>query len=238
MLPSTARIVLVALTTDRGQLRLLLSEGTHALPNVQHNDAHDPDEVARQLAEGLTGTVRHVARHTFLTESETGETGLLLVYRQLLSLEDLQRSALASSARLEYCSLLFGSKLSSADHAAIQRVVEDIRGDLQQVMHSRLNKRGLVHLLEFLPEIFDHKELVAVYHALSGEKPPSALMLARMMLDRYAVGSGEKAREVQGRDLIREHDQPEPELLGEKWEKNKELYRTGGPKAKRLYKKH
>lgn len=59
-----------------------------------------------------------------------------------------------------------------------------------------------------------------------------------MMLDEYAIGSGDKQRVVKGRDLIREYETDEPDLLGQKWDKNKDLYRTGGPKAKRLYKKN
>jgi hypothetical protein len=230
-------VVLVALTAAKGALEILLPANGQALPRTVLENVQDPDDVARGLAQALTGTALHVARHAFLTNAETGAEGLLLVYRQLLSPEDVSPHRNVSTVPLGGDGRLTDAGQLSADAAAVQRVVEDIQSDLEQVMHSTLNKRGLLHLLELLPEIFDHKELAAAYLALTGEKPTSPLMLARMMLDNYVVGSGEKAREVNGRNLIAEYDQPEPELLGEKWERNKDLYRTGGPKAKVLYQK-
>ena len=99
-------------------------------------------------------------------------------------------------------------------------------------MKASQNKKGLVRLLNLLPDIFDRKELSAAYMALSGEKPPSSVMLARIMLDSYTMGSGDKARIVLGRNLISEYESLSEELIQQKSEKNKDLYKTGGPKAR------
>lgn len=232
---ATLQVLLVPLTAAKGELLLLLSEGGSGLPRATFGSGEEPDYVAHRLAKETLGTSLHVVRHGFLTAAETQTEALTLLYRQLLNQDALELAAI----RMEP---LDGNKprdaeLSAADAVAVETVAARVRSDLQQVIHSRLNKEGLVHLLDLLPEIFDHKELAAAYQALTGEKPPSPLMLARMMLDKYTIGRGESAREVQGRDLIREYDQPDPHLLDEKWRKNKELYRTGGPKAKKLYKK-
>lgn len=48
-----------------------------------------------------------------------------------------------------------------------------------------------------------------------------------MMLDKYTIGSGVKAREGQGHNLIREYEEVFSEVLDEKWEKNRALYHKG-----------
>jgi hypothetical protein len=109
---------------------------------------------------------------------------------------------------------------------------------LTEVMHSRENRRGLVYLLDLLPSVFDHKELGSAYRALTGEAPLSTQALARMMLDTYQIGSGEKARVIRGRNLIEEIEL-EPEqaerLICEKSQKSPSLYRRGGRKPRRFY---
>lgn len=228
-------VTLVVLTMLKAELQLVLPKGRQELPSVTLKDGN-PDQCAESLASGLTGISNGVQRHGFLSADESNSDDLVLMYTQLLS-EDAflgQTSGEARAIPVESA----GSELNSNQAGIVKRVVNDLNSDLDQVMHSILNKRGLVHLLDLLPDIFDHKELAAAYYALSGKKPPSSRALARMMLDGYTIGSGEKQRTVKGRDLIREYETDEPGLLGQKWDKNKDLYRTGGPKAKRLYKKN
>lgn len=228
------QIKLIALTMSHAQLHVLLPKDTGELPSSQVNSG-DPDKVAYALATELSGLSEGLQRHGFLSPAETETDSLTLIYTQLLTEERFQGEPAEHINRVSVTEA--GDILSPADNRIVIDVVRHLKSDLEQVMHSRLNKRGLVHLLGFLPDIFDHKELAAAYYALMGEKPSSPLMLARMMLDRYTMGSGDRQREVKGRDLIQEYEAEAPDLLGEKWEKNKDLYRTGGPKAKRLYRK-
>ncbi|MEA1080861.1 hypothetical protein [Marinobacter qingdaonensis] len=227
------KITLIALTMKHAQLHLMLPSDNNALPSATL-DSGDPDTVANELAADLSGCSEGVQRHSFLAPCETGTDKLTLVYFQLLTEETLQtskdRNTLVPAVKA-------GTSLGAVETKIVEDFVGHLKADLDQVMQSRLNKRGLIHLLGLLPDIFDHKELAAAYFALTGEKPSSSLMLARMMLDRYTMGSGERQREVKGRDLIEAYESEAEELLGEKWEKNKDLYRTGGPKAKRLYRK-
>lgn len=228
-------LTLIVLTMSKAELQLVLPCDKHELLSVSLGQS-EPDALAAALASDLSGESDGIQRHGFLSPGEAKTGVLTLLYTQLLP-EDQLQSDRSESMRLIPLEAV-GEVLSTPEADMVKRVVSDLKADLDQVMHSRLNKRGLIHLLSLLPDIFDHKELAAAYYAFTGEKPPSALMLARMMLDRYTMGSGEKQREVKGRDLIREYDGSEPELLDRKWDKNKELYRTGGPKAKRLYKKN
>jgi len=195
----------------------------------------DPDKIAFVLASDLSGVAGGVERHDFLSPGETGTDSLMLTYTQLLTEEKLQGELAKRVAQVPVTEAL--DILRPVESRIVNDVVGSLKADLDQVMHSRLNKRGLIQLLGLLPDIFDHKELAAAYYALTGDKPSSSLMLARMMLDRYTMGSGDRKREVKGRDLIEEYVPEAPDFLDEKWEKNKDLYRTGGPKAKRLYKK-
>lgn len=228
------KIKLIALTMGHAQLQLMLPcEGTD-LPSADLTQGN-PDIVASELASDLSGYFEGVQRHGFLSPDDTDTESLTLIYVQLVTEEKLQGSQTADTALVPVADV--GRVLNAVETRMVNDVVRSLKADLDQVMQSRLNKRGLIHLLGLLPDIFDHKELAAAYYALTGEKPSSPLMLARMMLDRYTMGSGERQREVKGRDLIEEYEPEAPDLLGEKWEKNKELYRTGGPKAKRLYKK-
>ena len=228
------KIKLIALTIDHAQLQLMLADEGKALPSKDFARGN-PDTVAASLASEFFGCAEGVRRHGFLSPDETGTESLTLVYIQLLTEEKLQCDQAASIGLMPVGEA--DNSLNNLDTRILNDVVESLKADLEQVMHSRLNKRGLVHLLALLPDIFDHKELAAAYYALTGEKPSSPLMLARMMLDRYTMGSGERQREVKGRDLIEEYEPEAPDFLGEKWQKNKDLYRTGGPKAKRLYRK-
>ncbi|WP_288353654.1 hypothetical protein [uncultured Marinobacter sp.] len=228
-------VTLVVLTMLKAELQLVLPTGKQELPSVTLKDGN-PDQHAESLALGLTGTSNGVQRHGFLSAGEANSDDLVLMYTQLLS-EDAFLGHTSDRARAVPVETA-GSELNRSQAGIVKRVVDDLNSDLDQVMHSILNKCGLVHLLDLLPDIFDHKELAAAYYALSGKKPPSSRALARMMLDEYAIGSGDKQRVVKGRDLIREYETDEPDLLGQKWDKNKDLYRTGGPKAKRLYKKN
>lgn len=228
-------VTLVVLTMLKAELQLVLPMGKQDLPSMILKDGN-PDRHAESLASDLTGISNGVQRHGFLSADESNSDDLVLMYTQLLS-EDAFLGHTSGRARAIPVEAA-GSELNSNQAGIVKRVVDDLNSDLDQVMNSRLNKRGLIHLLGLLPDIFDHKELAAAYHAFTGEKPSSQLMLARMMLDRYTMGSGEKQREVKGRDLIREYEAGATDLLGEKWEKNKDLYRTGGPKARRLYRKN
>ena len=228
------RIILVTLTFRGKELHLVLPRSGKQLPSSSLQGS-EPDEGAKEIAKQTFGSVENIERHDFRSPEETGLEGLTLLYRQLIP-EDVLSGSIEYDNELVPLSSV-NEKLSPPEAALVSQLVEELQSDLNQVMQSRLHKRGLVHLLNVLPDIFDHKELAAAYQAFSGEKPTSPLMLARMMLDRYVIGSGEKQREVRGRDLIREYETDKPELLDEKWNKNKELYRTGGPKAKRLYKK-
>lgn len=229
------KITLVVLTMSKAELHLVLPGSSHALPSKGLENG-DPDRQAQALAVELSGDERGVQRHGFLPNEESGCHALMLLYTQILSEDCLQRDAL-DGARL-IPATASEVVLSASEAQIVSGVVDDLKSDLNQVMQSRLNTRGLIHLLGLLPDIFDHKELAAAYYALTGEKPSSPLMLARMMLDRYTMGSGDRQREVKGRDLIEEYEPEAADLLGEKWAKNKELYRSGGPKAKRLYKKN
>lgn len=229
------KIVLIGLVTRNAELQLVLPNAGHELPSSDLEQA-DADGQAAMLAESVCGTAAGVQRHGFLSASEADSGALTLLYRQLLSEDQLQGGQSNGVALVSLDAM--GEILDESGKVLVHRVVADLKSELDQVMHSRLNKQGLINLLNVLPDIFDHKELAAAYRAFTGEKPPSSLMLARMMLDHYTIGSGEKMREVQGRDLIRQYDAEEPELLGQKWDKNKELYRSGGPKAKRLYRKN
>lgn len=228
------RLNLIVLTMSNARLKLLLPIEKQQLPSISLTKG-DPDHVACELAHGLSGLSEGVQRHRFLSPDETKSESLTLLYTQLIAEDQLQAD------QAQYIRLIpitdAGDALGSVEMGIVKRVVGDFKADLEKVMHSRLNKGGLVHLLDLLPDIFDHKELAAAYYALAGEKPPSPRALARMMLDTYAIGSGEKQREVKGRNLIREYESTEADLLGQKWDKNKDLYRTGGPKATRLYKK-
>lgn len=228
-------VTLVVFTMLKAELQLVLPQGKQKLPSMSLEDG-DPDRHAESLASGLTGISNGVQRHGFLSADESNSDDLVLMYTQLLSEDALLGHASVGTRAIpvEAADLELGGN----EAGIVKRVVDDLNSDLDQVMHSILNKRGLVHLLDLLPDIFDHKELAAAYYALSGKKPPSSRALARMMLDGYTIGSGEKQRTVNGRDLIREYESDEPDLLGQKWDKNKDLYRTGGPKAKRLYKKN
>ncbi|MFO7527615.1 MAG: hypothetical protein R6W86_02245 [Marinobacter sp.] len=228
------QIKLIALTMSHAQLHVLLPKDSGGLPSSQVTSG-DPDKVACTIATELSGLSEGVQRHGFLSPAETNTDSLTLIYTQLLTEERLQGEPAERINRVSVTEA--GETLSPAHNRIVIDVVKDLKNDLDQVMQSRLNKRGLIHLLGLLPDIFDHKELAAAYYALTGEKPSSPLMLARMMLDRYTMGSGDRQREVKGRGLIEEYESEAPDLLGEKWEKNKDLYRTGGPKAKRLYKK-
>jgi len=228
-------VTLVVLTMLKAELQLVLPIGTQELPSVALVDGN-PDQKAESLASGLTGISGGAQRHGFLSADESQSNGLVLLYTQLLSEDDFLGQTSGGARVIPVEAVDFD--LDSNQAAIVKRVVGDLNSDLDQVMNSILNKRGLVHLLDLLPDIFDHKELAAAYYALSGKKPPSSRALARMMLDGYTIGSGEKQRTVKGRDLIREYETDEPDLLGQKWDKNKDLYRTGGPKAKRLYKKN
>ena len=169
-----------------------------------------------------------------MPKSDTGQEELLLIYSQIIPSEDLRKESVLVD-------LPYGEDAVDLpepwQRRVLQRVVRDVRDDLRSVMKASQNKKGLVRLLNLLPEIFDRKELSAAYMALSGDKPPSSVMLARMMLDSYTMGSGDKARTVQGRNLISEYDDSVGQVIRSKAAKNKELYATGGPKAKRLYKK-
>jgi len=218
----------------KAELQLVLPIGEPELPSVTLKDGN-PDQQAESLASGLTGISNGVQRHGFLSADESNTGDLVLLYTQLLS-EDVFLGCATGETKTIPVEVV-DSELVSNQAGIVTRVVDDLNSDLNQVMHSRLNKGGLIHLLGLLPDIFDHKELAAAYYALTGEKPSSSLMLARMMLDRYTMGSGDRQREVKGRDLIEEYVPEASDLLDEKWEKNKDLYRTGGPKAKRLYKK-
>lgn len=229
------RIVLIVLVTRNAELQLVLPNSGCELPSIDLDQA-DADVQAAMLAESVCGTADRIQRHGFLSASEADSSALTLLYRQLLS-EDQLQGELSNDVVMVPLDRM-GEILDEPGRMLVNRVVADLKSDLDQVMHSRLNKQGLVNLLNVLPDIFDHKELAAAYRAFTGEKPPSSLMLARMMLDHYTIGSGDKMREVQGRDLIREYDAEKPELLGQKRDKNKELYRSGGPKAKRLYRKN
>lgn len=226
------KINLIVLVTRNAELQLVLPDGRRGLP-ASDLDQADADGQATMLAESVCGTAAGIQRHGFLSASESANGVLTLLYRQLLS-EDRLHGELGRDVALVPLTAL-EELLDEPDKMIVHEVVADLKSELDQVLHSRLNKQGLINLLNVLPEIFDHKELAAAYRAFTGEKPPSSLMLARMMLDRYTIGSGDKMREVQGRDLIRQYEAEEPELLGQKWDKNKELYRSGGPKAKRLY---
>lgn len=229
------KLALVTLTMSKAELQLLLPRDKQELPIV-NLETDDPDAQASMLAFQSSEGANRIQRHGFLSPKETQTGALTLVYSQLLS-EEKVLEELFEGANLIPVSEA-ADRLDSYGVNVVQRVVSELKADLDQVMNSRLNKRGLIHLLGLLPDIFDHKELAAAYHAFTGEKPSSQLMLARMMLDRYTMGSGEKQREVKGRDLIQEYEADATDLLGEKWEKNKDLYRSGGPKAKRLYRKN
>lgn len=226
------KVTLIALTMSKAELQLVLPRDRHELLSVSLGKSN-PDAEAAKLASGISEVPSGVQRHGFLSSEEAKTGALTLLYTQLLPEEQLQSDG-SDAIRLIPLEAV-GEVLSAPEADMVRLVIGDLKGDLDQVMHSRLNKRGLIHLLSLLPDIFDHKELAAAYYAFTGDKPPSALMLARMMLDHYTIGSGEKQREVKGRDLIREYEDSEPELLDRKLNKNKELYRTGGPKAKRLY---
>jgi len=228
------KIKLIALTMSHAQLQLILPCEGKALPSADLTRSN-PDTFASELASELSGCAEGVQRHGFLSPEETESESLTLVYIQLLTEEKLHRNQAADMTLVPVADA--GSFLSTVETRIVNNAIGHLKADLAQVMQSRLNKRGLIHLLGLLPDIFDHKELAAAYYALSGEKPSSPLMLARMMLDRYIMGSGDREREVKGRDLIEEYESEASDLLGEKWKKNKELYRTGGPKAKRLYRK-
>lgn len=228
------QIKLIALTMSRAQLQVLLPRDKRELPSSLVTSG-DPDKTAFVLASNLSGGAEGVERHGFLSPGETGTDSLTLTYTQLLTEEKPQGELAERLAQVPVTKAL--DILGPVESRIVNDVVGSLKADLDQVMHSRLNKRGLIQLLGFLPDIFDHKELAAAYYALTGEKPSSSLMLARMMLDRYTMGSGDRQREVKGRDLIEEYVPEASDLLDEKWEKNKDLYRTGGPKAKRLYKK-
>jgi|GEM_PF-3229342 len=227
-------IKLIALTMGHAQLQLMLPCDGTELPSADLTKG-SPDIVASELASELSGYLEGVQRYDFLSPDDTDTESLTLIYVQLVTEEKLQGNQTADMALVPVADV--GRFLSTVETRIVNDVVGSLKADLDQVMQSRLNKRGLIHLLGLLPDIFDHKELGAAYYALTGEKPSSPLMLARMMLDRYTMGSGDRQREVKGRDLIEEYEPEAPDVLGEKWEKNKELYRTGGPKAKRLYKK-
>ena len=229
------RITLIALTMSNAELKLVLPAGISELPSTKMENG-DPDTQATKLAMGLSGKMERIQRHGFLSPNEAKSSALTLLYTQLLPEEKLQ-GEIYDRINVKPVKAV-REVLNISEAAIVQRVVGDLKSDLDQVMQSRLNKRGLAHLLDLLPDIFDHKELAAAYYSLTGEKPSSPLMLARMMLDRYTMGSGDKKREVKGRDLIREYEGGKPELFGQKWDKNKDLYRTGGPKTKRLYKKN
>lgn len=228
------RIVLVALTTRRGVLSLVTSTDWKELPVLPLQVGEEPDVVAASLALSLVGNERNVERHAFMPKSDTGQEELFLIYSQIISTEDLRKESILVD-------LPYGEDAVDLpepwQRRVLQRVVRDVRDDLRSVMKASQNKRGLVRLLNLLPEIFDRKELSAAYMALSGDKPPSSVMLARMMLDSYTMGSGDKARIVQGRNLISEYDDSAGQVRKSKAAKNKELYATGGPKAKRLYRK-
>ncbi|SNB59187.1 hypothetical protein SAMN04487880_3460 [Marinobacter sp. es.042] len=227
-------IKLIALTIGHAQLQLMLPCDGTELPSADLTEG-GPDAVASELASELSGYSEGVQRHGFLSPGDTDTDSLTLIYIQLVTEEKLQGSQDEDIALVPVPEA--GSVLNSVETQIVNDVVGNLKADLDQVMHSRLNKRGLIQLLGLLPDIFDHKELAAAYYALTGDKPSSSLMLARMMLDRYTMGSGDRQREVKGRDLIEEYVPEAPDFLDEKWEKNKDLYRTGGPKAKRLYKK-
>lgn len=230
--------VVLACFVATGTTLNVVTAGKRALPRRRLAEGDEPDEVAQALAQTHVGSTAHIERHAFRTRSDGASSGVELVYRQLLPRDFERADGLApellavASDRLTAVQEL----LQDADGSLAESLLRDLQRELHQVMRSRENKQGLIHVLHLLPKVFDHKELQAAYIALAGEKPASPLMLARMMLDKYEIGSGEKAREVQGRNLIREHEESNPEVLDEKWEKNKELYRKGGPKAKRLYK--
>tara|TARA_R100000306_G_C4381123_1_gene144465 strand:- start:6774 stop:7484 length:711 start_codon:yes stop_codon:yes gene_type:complete len=228
------QIKLIALTMSHAQLQVLLPRDKRQLPSSPVTSG-DPDKIAFVLASDLSGVAGGVERHDFLSPGETGTDSLMLTYTQLLTEEKLQGELAKRVAQVPVTEAL--DILRPVESRIVNDVVGSLKADLDQVMHSRLNKRGLIQLLGLLPDIFDHKELAAAYYALTGDKPSSSLMLARMMLDRYTMGSGDRKREVKGRDLIEEYVPEAPDFLDEKWEKNKDLYRTGGPKAKRLYKK-
>lgn len=229
------KVTLVVLTMSKAELQLLLPHDKQELP-MASLDTDDPDALAAMLAFQSAEGANRIQRHGFISPKEAKTDELTLVYSQLLPEERVQEELLevASLVPIREASDL----LDSFGAIVVQQVVSELKADLDQVMNSRLNKRGLIHLLGLLPDIFDHKELAAAYHAFTGEKPSSQLMLARMMLDRYTMGSGDRQREVKGRDLIQEYETDTTNLLGEKREKNKDLYRTGGPKAKRLYRKN
>lgn len=228
------QIVLVSLTIQKDSLSLVGLKNDEGLPVAPLHKGQEPDHVAGALAESVTGTRKHLERHAFMPKSDTGQDVLCLIYCQMVPYEDV----VAGGAMPD---IPYGEDAVDLpepwQRRVLQRVVRDVRDDLRSVMKASQNKKGLVRLLNLLPDIFDRKELSAAYMALSGDKPPSSVMLARMMLDSYTMGSGDKARTVQGRNLISEYDAPTDELINMKLEKNKDLYSTGGPKAKRLYKK-
>ncbi|MCS4504294.1 hypothetical protein NYO91_09415 [Arhodomonas aquaeolei] len=226
-------VVLVCLVATGTALNVVTVE-KGSLPRMRLAEGEEPDRVAAELAQTSVGVTSHLKRHAFRTPSDGASSGLELVYRQLLP-QDIDWNE-GDAPELLAIDSNAQESLDKADLALTESLLRDLQRELHQVMRSRDNKQGLIHLLHLLPQIFDHKELQAAYIALAGEKPASPLMLARMMLDKYQIGSGEKAREVRGRNLIQEYQESDPELLGEKWEKNKDLYRKGGPKAKRLYK--
>ena len=196
------RIVLVALTTRRGVLSLVTSTDGKELPVLPLQVGEEPDVVAASLALSLVGNERNVERHAFMPKSDTGQEELLLIYSQIIPSEDLRKESVLVD-------LPYGEDAVDLpepwQRRVLQRVVRDVRDDLRSVMKASQNKKGLVRLLNLLPDIFDRKELSAAYMALSGDKPPSSVMLARMMLDSYTMGSGDKARTVQGRNLISEY---------------------------------
>ena len=228
------QVVLVALTIQKDTLSLVKLRNDGGLPVDALQKDQEPDDVAGELAESVTGTRKQVERHAFMPKSDTGQDVLCLIYCQMVPYEDVVTGAAMPD-------IPYGQDAVDMpepwQRRVLQRVVTDVRDDLRSVMKASQNKKGLVRLLNLLPDIFDRKELSAAYMALSGEKPPSSVMLARMMLDSYTMGSGDKARIVQGRNLISEYDDPADELISMKTQKNKDLYSTGGPKAKRLYKK-
>lgn len=228
------QVVLVALTIQKDTLSLVKLRNDGGLPVAALQKDQEPDDVAGELAESVTGTRKQVERHAFMPKSDTGQDVLCLIYCQMVPYEDVVTGAAMPD-------IPYGQDAVDMpepwQRRVLQRVVTDVRDDLRSVMKASQNKKGLVRLLNLLPDIFDRKELSAAYMALSGEKPPSSVMLARMMLDSYTMGSGDKARIVQGRNLISEYDDPADELISMKTQKNKDLYSTGGPKAKRLYKK-
>lgn len=229
-----------------------------SMPRQTVGPDESPHDCMHQLAQESAGTTAGLERQTFLEDGDPlpSDTDVVLVYRQLLNEEQLANNDEATQplnleggndgstvlgalngvhrpVDLDTDPLAKG--LSPFDHQVLKLVTWEIRTALREVMFARENRRGLSYLLDLMPQIFERRELRAYYEALLGEKPPSAIVLAQMMLDSYQIGSGEKARVVRGRNLIEELDEAPEALVDNKYEKNRTLYRKGGPKARRFY---